>query len=116
MALLTVTAFFHYFFIKFSSRPSILSNPQIQHQSYNTIVNPELPLQSPNAFQIPSAVTQYQPFPTQNHSFVPSNGEPWQCPDWMTSPNMQMGSYINFIGQQQTRTPFKRKATPDMEP
>lgn len=116
MSLLTVNKLFHYLFSKYSSRPSILSNPQIQHQSYNTIVNPELPLQSINAFQYSSAVAQSQPFSTQNHSFRPSNGEPWQCPDWMTTPNMPMGSFMNFIGQQQTRTPFKRKAAPDMEP
>lgn len=91
------------------SRPSLFSSSQ--HQPFSTIVNPELPLQSSHAFQVPSTSVQLVP----SHGFLPSNGVPWRCPEWMTSPNVQSGVFMNFNGQPQTRMPFKRKASPDMD-
>lgn len=103
----------------FSSRPSVFSSAHHQHQQYSAVVNPELPMSSPNMSQWSQTPSTSRNFPVQQPGFcslnVPQNGVPWKCPDWMANQTIQPGTYMSFNGQQQSRLPFKRKAAPDMD-
>lgn len=103
----------------FFSRPSVFSNSHHQHQQYSTIVNPELPISDSSVLHWPPTPSTSQHIHVQQTSFnslnVPQTGVPWKCPEWMANQTIQPGSYMNFIGQQQSRLPFKRKAAPDLD-
>lgn len=101
--------------IWFFSRPSLFSSSHHHQQKFDTIVNPELP--PPNVFQWP--VAPNPTFSGQPHGYapmnMPENGVPWKCPDWMVNQSLSPGEYMNFNGQEHSRFPFKRKASPEME-
>ncbi|XP_055319888.1 uncharacterized protein LOC129577235 isoform X2 [Sitodiplosis mosellana] len=99
-------------------KPSMFSSSHHEHQPYESVVNPELPILHPNVFQLPTTSTQPLLLPQSAFSplNMPQNGAPWKCPEWMANQNIQPGSYMSFNGlQSQQRLPFKRKAAPDMD-
>lgn len=86
---------------------------------YTTAINIE---QLPSTVNMPGFQRQLVHQPTIDPSDLmqplemPANSSPWQCPVWMSSPDLQPGTYMTFNGQRKPHMPIKRKAAHVWDP